>query len=96
MEGEVGQVRFDARSVEPLKGLGNRAVQRPPFADQELRRDGLPRQGVPERKLLGRILDDELCRDLLFEEPQELRFVVLDKCLQEGKIEVPPGHGCQV
>src|SRR5436305_1684054 len=66
------------------------------FAHQELRIDGLPRQGVPESKLLGRLLDDELGRDQLLEEPQELRFVVLGECLQEGKIEVPSGHGCQV
>ena len=96
MGGEICQVRLERRGVETLEGLGNRAVQRLPFAYQELRIDGLPRQCVPEGKLLGRLLDDELGRDQLFDEPQELRFVVLGECLQEGKIEVPSGHGCQV
>src|SRR5205807_9202816 len=85
-----------ARGVETLAGLGNPAVQRLEFASQELRRDGLPRQGVPEGKLLGRLLDDELGRHQLLDEPQELRFVLLGELLQEGKIEVPSGHGCQV
>src|SRR2546421_5156812 len=96
MGGEICQVRLDARGVETLEGLGNRAAQGLPFAYQEFCRDGLPRQGVPESKLLGRLLDDELGRDQLLDEPQELRFVVLGECLQEGKIEVPSGHGCQV
>src|SRR6266436_1987541 len=89
MGGEIGQVRLEHRGVETLEGFGNRAVQRLAFARQELCIDGLPRQGVPEGKLLRRLLDDELGRDQLLEEPQELRFVVLGECLQEGKIEVP-------
>src|SRR2546429_5603095 len=96
MGGEIGQVRLEHRGVETLEGFGNRAVRGLAFAHQELRIDGLPRQGVPESKLLGRLLDDELGRDQLLEEPQELRFVVLGECLQKGKIEVPSGHGCQV
>src|SRR5205807_10641845 len=81
MGGEIGQVRLDARGVETLEDFGNRAVQRLAFARQELCIDGLPRQGVPEGKLLRRLLDDELGRDQLLEEPQELRFVVLGECL---------------
>src|SRR5205807_4917046 len=96
MGGEICQVRLDARGVETLEGLGNRAVQCLAFADQELRIDGLPRQGVPESKLLGRLLDDQLGSEQLLDEPQELRFVLVGECLQEGKIEVPSGHGCQV
>src|SRR6266571_1479288 len=51
---------------------------------------------MPEGKLLGRLLDDELGRNQLLDERQELSFVLLGECLQEGKIEVPSGHGCQV
>ena len=72
MGGEIRQVRLDARGVETLEGFGNRAVQRLAFTRQQLRIDGLPRQGVPERKLLRRFLDDELGRDQLLDEPQEL------------------------
>src|SRR2546423_10078462 len=96
MGGEICQVRLDARGVETLEGLGNRAVQCLAFADQELRIDGLPRQRVPESKLLGRLLDDELGSEQLLNEPQELRFVLVGEVLQEGKIEVPSGHSCQV
>src|SRR6266568_3198702 len=96
MGGEICQVRLERRGVETLEGLGNRAVQGIAFADQQLCRDGLPRQGVPEGKLLSRLLDDELGRDQLLEERQELRFVLLGEGLQESKIEVPSGHGCQV
>ena len=96
MGGEIRQVRLERRGVETLQGLGNRAVQRLAFAHQELRRDGLPRQRMPERKLLGRLLDDELGRNQLLDELQQLRFVVLGEFLQEGKIEAPSGHGCQV
>ena len=71
-------------------------MQRLPFASQELRRDSLPRQCVPERKLIGRLLDDELGRNQLLDELQELRFVLVGEILKEGKIEVPSGHGCQV
>ena len=81
MGGEIGQVRLEHRGVETLEGFGNCAVQRLAFARQELCIDGLPRQGVPEGKLLRRLLDDELGRDQLLEEPQELRFVVLGECL---------------
>src|SRR4029077_4443779 len=60
---EVCHVRLDARSVETLKGLGNRAVQRLSFSGEKLCRNGLPSQSVPKRKLLGGLLDDELCCD---------------------------------
>jgi hypothetical protein len=45
--------------------------------------------------LLSRLLDDELGCNQLLEERQELRFVLVGECLQEGKIEVPPGHRSQ-
>src|SRR5215472_8664871 len=69
MGGEICQVRLKCRGEETLEGLGNRAMQRLAFAYQEMRIDCLPRQGMPECKLLGRLLDDELGRDQLFEEP---------------------------
>ena len=70
-------------------------MQRLAFTSQELCIDGLPRQGMPERKLLGRLLDEELGRDQLLDEQQELWFVLLGESLQEGKIEVPSGHRCE-
>src|SRR5436305_4408386 len=88
MDGEICQMRLERRGVETLEGLGNLAVQRLPFASQELRRDSLPRQRVPERKLIGRLLDDELGRDQLLDEWQELRFVLVCVLLQEGYVEV--------
>src|SRR6266705_6359870 len=96
MDGEIRQVRLKCRCVKMLDGLSNRAVQCFPFTYEQFCVHGLPRQCVPKRKLLRRLLDNELGRDQLLEEPQELRFVVLGECLQEGKIEVPSGHGCQV
>src|SRR6266581_3394849 len=96
MDGEIRQVRLKCRCVKMLDGLSNRAVQCFPFTYEQFCVHGLPRQCVPKRKLLRRLLDNELGRDQLLDEPQELRFVLLGECLQEGKIEVPYGHGCQV
>src|SRR6266700_4741779 len=96
MDGEIRQVRLKCRCVKMLDGLSNRAVQCFPFTYEQFCVHGLPRQCVPKRKLLRRLLDNELGRDQLLDEPQELRFVLLGECLQEGKIEVPSGHGCQV
>src|SRR6266700_4388689 len=96
MDGEIRQVRLKCRCVKMLDGLSNRAVQCFPFTYEQFCVHGLPRQCVPKRKLLRRLLDNELGRDQLLDERQELRFVLVGEGLQEGKIEVPSGHGCQV
>src|SRR6266568_4894699 len=96
MDGEIRQVRLKCRCVKMLDGLSNRAVQCFPFTYEQFCVHGLPRQCVPKRKLLRLLLDDELGRHQLLDEPQELRFVLSGEFLQQGKIEVPSGHGCQV
>jgi hypothetical protein len=60
MVGERLDDRIDRLGARPLEGGGDLAVQRDPFACQEIDVDGLASERVAEGESIGGFLDDEL------------------------------------
>src|SRR2546423_3275466 len=95
MVGEVLQVQIGCDRKLLLHRFGNRPVQHATLTCEQLAINGLPRQRVPERKLVGRFFDHELSRYQFFHDQEELVLIILGKLLEKGKIKMPPGHGSQ-
>ena len=60
----------------PLEGGGDRTVERHALAREHARANGLARERMAERELIGRLLGHELRSHELLHEQHELRFIV--------------------
>src|SRR5712692_1044341 len=67
-------------------------MQRFADADQQAAIDGLARQRVAEGELFRRLLHHELVSDQLFDELEEVLFVIMGEILQKSKIEAASSH----
>ena len=92
MVGEIGQVRFKQGAIEALQRVSNAVMQRFADAHQQIAIDGLAGQRVTKGELFRRLLYNELGSDQLFDEVEEVLFVMMGECLQEGKIKAPSSH----
>ncbi len=95
MVGQVRHVRLQRSRVEGFHRFSNSAVQRLAFTLQQFCINGLPRQRVTEGKLLRRFFDDELSRQQLLHQGEQLQLVVVCHLLQDGEIEATPGDRCE-
>src|SRR5579875_4021869 len=90
--GEVGIRRC---FKELFHRFSKRAMQRLALTEQQLSINGLTCQCMTESKLLLGFFHDQLSRNQLFHQREQLRFIEVCNLLEEGKIETPPSHSSQ-
>ncbi len=89
--GDVGSML-----VELLESSEHLGVHGAPLPAEQVGVDRLTCQGVSKREPVVRILDDELRSDELLQNREQLAFLEREKCLEECKVETPPGDGRQL
>ena len=94
MSSQIGQVCLaqSNRGTEGFKRFRDGPVQGCAFTRKQVLVDRLPRQRVPESKQLRRLFHDQLGRNQLLDEREQIGFITVQHLLQDGKIKAPSRH----
>src|SRR5579883_924106 len=97
MSCQVVQVRLaqGSRVRKGFQRFRDSPMERGAFACQQALVDGLTYEGMPKSKLLSRLFDDQVGRDQLLHEGEQMGFITTQHLLQNGKVEASSCHGCQ-